>query len=159
MDIYDYLVNDHRKVAALMDELLAINIQSVQQRMFEDIKAELILHAEAEEKTFYVALSQATTNADTEGPVDHSVHDHDDIRRFLDQLTHEGLTSPKWMLIFGELKYAVEHHVEEEEGPVFQKARALIPQAQAEQLASGMDRLKAELKARLGIRTDHIADA
>ena len=161
MDIYDYLRRDHRQVADLIDQVLTINIQSVQQRIFEDIKAELSLHAEAEERTFYAALVEAVAGAGTgqDWQIGHSVHDHDEIRVFLDQLTKEGLQSPKWMLIFGELKHAVEHHVDEEEGHVFELARKLIPYARAEQLAEDMDALKTKLKVERGIRTDHVADA
>ncbi len=159
MDIFDYLIRDHRKVAGLMDELLDINLQWVQQRIFEDIKAELILHAEAEEKIFYAALSAAALDAELDWQLDHSAHDHDDIRRFLDQLTAEGLTSPKWMMIFGELKYAVEHHVEEEEGRIFPLARPLITPPQAFRLGVEMDRVKQELRVERNIHTDHVANA
>lgn len=158
VDIYDYLSQDHRKVADLIEQAMAINILSVQHRLFEDIKAELTLHAEAEERTFYTALKEAMA-ANPDWQLSHSVHDHDEIRTFLAQLTSEGITSPKWMLFFGELKHAVEHHVEEEEGRLFELGRRFIPQARAEQLAKEMDALKARLMAERGIRIDHINDA
>ena len=161
MDIYDYLKRDHRHVAELIEQIQTINIQSVQQRTFEDLKAELTLHAEAEERTFYAALVQAITGASAgpEWQIGHSVHDHDEIRVFLEQLTDEGLQSPKWMMIFGELKHAVEHHVAEEETRVFELARRLLPQGRAEQLADDMAALKAKLIAERGIVTDHVASA
>lgn len=154
MDIYTYLVRDHRKVARLMDELLNINIQSVQQRMFEDIKAELILHAEAEAATFYAALARQSPDGLR---LDLSQRDHAQIETLLQQLTQEGLTSPKWMLMFGELKYAVEHHVAEEEDQVFTEARRLLSPPEAAQLALDMETVKAELRIKKGLSTEHVA--
>ncbi len=159
MNIFDYLACDHRKVAGLIDALLALNIQSVQQRMFEDIKAELLLHAEAEERTFYRAVTEAVKARDASWDVGHSVHDHDQIRTLLDNLTHEGLTSPKWMLLFGELKYAVEHHVEEEETRVFRLARAVLTPERAGILATEMDTLKTQLMDERHLSVDHVSNA
>lgn len=145
MDIYTYLIADHRKVAGLIDDLLAINLQHVQQTLFEQIKAELSAHATAEEQTFYKAISDASHDVHVEKDVDHAEHEHDDIRNLLDRLSEEAMASPKWMLLFGELKHAVEHHVEEEETEVFSEAKRVLSAEKAEQLAVEMAALKEQL--------------
>ena len=145
MDIYSYIQRDHRKVAELMDDLLAINLSAVQLNIFDRINTELTLHAIAEEKTFYAALEEASQKANVEDRVVHAKADHDEIRGLLMFLTEEAIAGPMWMEKFGELKHAVEHHVKEEEGEIFGKARKLLTQAQADQLARDMDRVKRQL--------------
>ena len=152
MDIYAYIMADHRKVASLIDELLGINLQAVQQRLFEDIKAELTLHAQAEERTFYRAIVEAARATSTERDIRHAVHDHNEIRQLVQRLTDEAITSPKWMVTFGELKHAIEHHVQEEESDVFAEARTLLAPVTAVALAEEMDRLKQTLKAEMPVQ-------
>ncbi|MEI9904541.1 MAG: hemerythrin domain-containing protein [Asticcacaulis sp.] len=60
MDIYAYIKSDHRKVARLIDDLMAINLPYVRQQIFNQIRTELSLHAEAEEATFYTAIVERT---------------------------------------------------------------------------------------------------
>lgn len=145
MDIYSYIQRDHRKVAELMDDLLAINLSAVQLNIFDRIKTELELHAAAEEQTFYAALEQASQKANVEDRVVHAKADHDEIRGLLMFLSEESIAGPMWMEKFGELKHAVEHHVKEEEGEIFGKARKLLTQDQADQLARDIDRVKRSL--------------
>ncbi len=145
MDIYSYIQRDHRKVAELMDDLLAINLSAVQLNIFDRIKTELELHAASEEQTFYAALEEASRKANVEDRVVHAKADHDEVRGLLIWLSTESIAGPLWMEKFGELKHAVEHHVKEEEGEIFGKARNLLTQAQANQLARDMDRVKRQL--------------
>ena len=148
MDIYGYLTRDHRKVAELMADLLAINLSAVQFRIFERIHQELALHTEAEERTFYAALEEAGREARVEDRVVHAKADHYEIRELLAFLSTESIAGPRWLEKFGELKHAVEHHMKEEEGEIFAKARILLPQTKANQLARDIDRVKRELVAR-----------
>ena len=145
MDIYSYIQRDHRKVAELMDDLLAINLAAVQLNIFDRINTELELHAASEEQTFYAALEEASRQASVEHRVVHAKADHDEIRGLLLWLKTESISSPMWLEKFGELKHAVEHHVKEEEGEIFGKARNLLTQAQANQLARDMGRIKRQL--------------
>ncbi|WP_443748073.1 hemerythrin domain-containing protein [Asticcacaulis solisilvae] len=145
MDIYSYIQRDHRKVAELMDDLLAINLSAVQLNIFDRIKTELELHAASEEQTFYAALEEASRKASVEDRVVHARADHDEIRGLLMYLSTESIAAPLWMEKFGELKHAVEHHVREEEGEIFTKARKLLSPEQARQLGRDMDRVKRTL--------------
>ncbi len=147
MDIYAYIERDHRKVAELMEDLLAINLSAVQMSIFERIHMELELHTAAEERTFYKALEEASANAAVEDRVVHARADHDEIRQLLAYLNTESVSGPIWLEKFGELKHAVSHHVREEEGEIFAKARVLLTPEQARQLSRDMDRVKRELYA------------
>ena len=150
MDIYAYLTRDHRKVAELMDDLLAINLSAVQISIFDRIRQELILHTIAEERTFYAALEEANREARIEDRVVHARADHDEIRQLLDHLDSAASVGPLWLEKFGELKHAVEHHAREEESEIFAKARGLLSAAQADQLARDIDRVKRQLVSEPG---------
>ena len=146
MDIYNYIRQDHRNVAALMDELLSINLSAVQERIFHKLRVELSLHAEAEEQTFYKALQDASERANVEDRIVHAREDHDEIRDLLTFLVNESIAGPRWMEKFGELKHAVEHHVKEEEVEIFAKARRLLSDEDAKHLAREMAMVKQRIR-------------
>ena len=142
MDIYGYLKKDHRKVADLMEQVVASPAASEREQLFQQIKMELTLHADSEEKTFYQAVLDATRAKSVEEKMEHADHEHDEIREFLDKLSGLSADSSEWLIHFGELKHSVEHHVEEEEGEIFEKAKKYLSDTQAKDLAKEMDALK-----------------
>ena len=151
MDIYAYIKRDHLKVADLMQQLLDIRLAAFHRRLFDQIKTELTLHTEAEEKTFYRAIEAATReqpardDGATEEEMEHAFDDHAEIRNLLQELTEISENDEMWMVKFGELKHAVEHHVQDEETRVWKKARMVLSPAQERTLARDMDREKQKL--------------
>ncbi len=145
MDIYAYIKRDHLKVADLMQQLLDIRLAAFHRRLFDQIKSELTLHTEAEEKTFYRAIAAATHEQATEEEMSHAFHDHAEIRDLLQELTDLSENDEMWMVKFGELKHAVEHHVQDEEVNVWKKARMVLSADQERTLARDMDREKQKL--------------
>jgi len=141
MDIYSYLKKDHRKVSDLMEQVLAARSPERREELFEEINEELTLHAETEQATFYAALEQ---EEETEEKIEEAEDDHDEIKQFLAKLSSMSAESPKWMELFGEFKHAVEHHVKDEENRIFEKARRVLSDDEAEQLAEDMDQMKEE---------------
>lgn len=148
MDIYNYLKKDHRKVADLMEQVVSGGDPSLRQSLFEQIKAELALHADTEEQTFYKAIEDATRSKNVEEQMEHAHHEHDEIRDYLEKLTATPVEEEAWIETFGEFKHSVTHHVEEEEQDVFEKARKYLSAEDATQLAKDMDALKKQAKAR-----------
>src|SRR5688572_19228138 len=115
MDIYAYLKKDHRLVKGLMEKTMASSNASEREELFDEIREELELHSETEEKTFYKAIKEKGPKylQEKEG---HAVEEHDEIRNLLRDLGKISVDSDEWLILFGELKHAVEHHVHEEEG-------------------------------------------
>lgn len=146
MDIYAYIVRDHRKVAGLMDDLLSIRLPAVRATMFEQIRTELAIHNAAEERTFYATLARAAQDANLVDKVQHATHEHHEVMELLETLHDTPISSEFWLEKFGELKHAVTHHVGEEEGEVFTKARQVLTPEIATQLASDMDDLKMRIR-------------
>jgi hemerythrin superfamily protein len=148
MDIYNYLKKDHRLVADLMEQVVASKNVSQRETLFEKIKEELTLHADTEEVTFYKAVEEATRSKNVQEKMEHADEEHAEIREFLEKLSSMPVSDAKWMEQFGEFKHAVTHHVEEEEGEIFEKARQYLSKGEAVQLAREMDALKRKQKQR-----------
>lgn len=146
MDIYAYIVADHRKVAGLIDDILSIRLPAVRAGLFEQIRTELAIHNIAEERTFYATLARAAQDVNLVDKVQHSAHEHREIDDLLETLHDTPISSEFWLEKFGELKQAVSHHVEEEEGDVFAKARQVLTPELAVQLARDMDDLKTRIR-------------
>src|ERR1700722_13274886 len=135
MDIYEYLHKDHEKVAALMEKVIVTEDTSQREALFKEIKQELTLHADTEEKTFYKAVEDATRSENVEEKMEHAHHEHDEIREFLETLSDMSVDEEGWIEQFGEFKHSVTHHVEEEEDDIFKKAKKYLSEKQAKDLA------------------------
>jgi hemerythrin-like domain-containing protein len=159
MDIYKYLKKDHDKVADLMEQVIATKDLGERQALFETIKLELSLHADTEEKTFYKAIDDATRSKAVEEKVEHANEEHDEIREYLGKLTEAPLTEELWIETFGEFKHSVAHHVEEEEGDIFEKAKKYLSHEEAVQLAKDMDALKKQARKELASAQPEMAPA
>lgn len=149
MDIYNYLKKDHRLVADLMETLLATTDAAKRKMLFEQIKAELTLHADTEEATFYAAIERATRSKQVEEKMEHADEEHGEIRKYLDTLGSLPMDSEQWMEQFGEFKHSVTHHVKEEENEIFEKAKQYLNKEDAVRLAKEMDALKQQKKQKM----------
>jgi hemerythrin superfamily protein len=144
MNIYQYLKKDHQKVADLMEQVVSASDAAKRETLFEQIKNELTLHADAEEVTFYKALDDATQSKKVEEKVEHAHEEHDEVREYLEKLESLNAKDSEWLVTFGEFKHAVTHHVEEEEEEIFEKAKQYLSKKQETDLAKEMDALKQE---------------
>lgn len=141
MDIYSYIKKDHRRVSSLMEQVLSARSPEWREELFEEIYEELTIHSETEQATFYAALENED---ETEEKIEDAEEDHEEIKQYLAKLSSMSAESPKWLEIFGEFKHAVEHHVKDEEKRIFEKARQILSDEEAEQLAEDMEYMKYE---------------
>ena len=141
MDIYTYLKNDHQRISQLLNEVMLAESPGDREECFEQVKQALQLHAESEEETFYAALEKEES---TEERIEDAEDDHDEMNELMRRLTRMSAQSDKWMELFGEFKHAVEHHVRDEEGRIFSKARQILNAGEAERLGKEMEHLKEE---------------
>jgi hemerythrin superfamily protein len=145
MDIYTYLANDHANVLQIAEEILDLAEQDVKKRkeLFARFREEVLLHAKAEEHTFYAALR---TDPQMRRDIDHAKEEHAEVEEMLDELFHSTLSAQKWYERFEDLKDALEHHIDEEEDEIFQKAQDILSPEKAEALKYDMDSEKHYLK-------------
>jgi hemerythrin superfamily protein len=143
MDIYNYLKKDHKKVNKLMEDLLAIEDKEQKHILFEKIKQELLLHAKTEEKTFYQEIEDKKPAKEW---VEEAKSEHKEIEKYLKKLSALKFGDEEWIEQFGEFKHSVSHHVEEEEGRIFDKAKQILSSKRADELSEEMEEMKKTIK-------------
>jgi hypothetical protein len=146
MNIFELLKQDHEKVAGLFEQLepTTERAEKTRQELFARLKSELDLHAYLEETILYPVLKQEeeTREIALEGVEEHRV-----VKRLLAELDSMPVTSEQWTAKLTVLKENVEHHVEEEEGEMFKKARAALSSEQIEELTTRLETEKKQQKA------------
>ena len=138
MDAFSLLKADHQKVAELFEQLESAGGQR-KLRVFEQIKTELELHAEIEEKIFYPALEEPeeTHELTLEAYEEHAV-----VKKLLKELGRARTANEEWQAKAKVLQENVEHHVEEEENELFPKAEAALGEEEIERLGKRLEMAK-----------------
>ena len=145
MNIYAVLKSDHQFVRQLLETIEKTRGETARRsKLFRQLYHSLSLHSEAEEAVFYTPLRDHPKAHDLvlEGFEEHAV-----VRTLLVELRGLAVEDETWLPKFKVLKENVEHHMKEEEGQVFEKARQIFSQTEAEQMGEQMfkeeDRLRA----------------
>ena len=133
MDAFTLLKTDHKTVAGLMDKIEKTTERAVKTRdeLFTQLKSELDIHAEIEEKILYPVLEKAEETHDISLE---AFEEHRIVKQLLGELETEPKDAEEWTAKFTVLKENVEHHVEEEEGEMFTKARTVLSKEEIEEL-------------------------
>jgi len=134
MDPFELLKKDHETASKLFERIESASGR-VKMVRFRKLKSELDLHSHIEETIFYPALKNAEESRDItlEGYEEHKV-----IKSLLSELDRAKKPSDEWTAKFTVLKESVEHHVAEEEGELFSKAKDVLTDEQAEALGDKM---------------------
>lgn len=147
--IYDELKKDHDQVKEMMTRIVEMSSRSSTSKMklFGEMKAALTAHVRAEEKVFYDAIKREKIAHDNalEGFEEHHVAD-----LLMREISRLAPSDEKWTAKFAVLKENVEHHVEEEEGEIWAKAREILNEAEAQQLGEAFVTEKEKLLAKTG---------
>lgn len=146
MNAYDLLKEDHKKVAAIFEKLEPTTERALKTReeLFAKLNSELQVHAAVEEQIFYPVLKEA---AETRDVTFEAFEEHHVVKELLKELSTTPKDSEEWTAKLTVLKENVEHHVEEEEGEMFKKARKVLTDKQAEELGARMEAAKTKLSA------------
>jgi hemerythrin superfamily protein len=150
MNVFTLLKSDHKKVAGILEKIDATTERGVKTReeLFGQLKTELDVHARIEETIFYPALKEADETRDI---TLEAFEEHRLVKQLLGELAALGKDQEEWTAKFTVLKENVEHHVEEEEGEMFTKARKVLSEEEADALGTRMEAAKEEqLKAAAG---------
>ena len=111
MDAFELLKADHRKVSKLFDQLESVN-GNKKFDVFEQIKAELDLHAHIEETILYPALEKLE---ETHEITLEAYEEHKLVKTLLAELAQANSADDEWQAKAKVLRENVDHHVEEEE--------------------------------------------
>ena len=145
MNAFQLLKEDHQKVSGIFQQLEPTTERAEKTRteLFAKLKEELDIHAQIEESIFYPSIKQA---AETREIVLEGFEEHHVIKTLLKELEAGDVGSEQWTAKLKVLKENVEHHVEEEEQEMFQKARQVLNEGEIDRLGAQMDEMKQQLK-------------
>ncbi len=140
MDALKLLKHDHDLMKKLLDHAVEVEDALQRRQALQQIGNDFRAHEEIEEKIFYPALKQHPKARDIvlEGYEEHHVVDV-----LLEELEAMPPKDERWAAKLKVLKENVEHHIEEEEGEMFKKARSVFERDELEQLGARMSDLKA----------------
>jgi hypothetical protein len=150
MDAIALLKADHQKVKQLLTELESTTERGVKRRaeLFATIKGELTLHEIVEEEIFYPELKAHPKAEDIvlEGYEEHHVVDV-----LMGELEALDVSDETWGAKAVVMKENIEHHIDEEEGEMFSKARQVFDNSELEDLGRRMEARKQSAGRELGI--------
>ena len=140
MDIFEELHKEHEEVAGL---IATIEEKGRDEKTFESLQTGLSAHAKAEEQVFYKRLEDEEATRDTvlEGYEEHKV-----VVKVLSDMAKTTDDDEKFAAKLAVLKESVEHHVEEEEGTLFEEARPLLADGEPESLREEFEAAKSKLE-------------
>ena len=144
MNAFELLKADHKKVSGLFDQLEAATGKA-KLNVFNQIKSELELHTHIEEKIFYPALEkpEATHDLTLEAYEEHKM-----VKTLLAELSGAKTANDDWQARAKVLRENVEHHVDEEENELFDKADDVLSDEEIEALGERMEAEKARQQGR-----------
>ena len=133
MDPFKLLKTDHQTVSELFERIESGRGQA-KFATFKKLKNELDVHAHIEETIFYPALKKAEESRDItlEAYEEHTV-----VKNLLAELA-AGTPGDEWNAKLMVLKENVDHHVNEEEGELFDKAKDVLTDDERESLGDEM---------------------
>lgn len=139
--IFERLREDHDKHRTLLDLCAKTHGASDgRDELFTKVRAELVSHANAEEKIFYAILLAADP---TQEKARHSIAEHKTMDDLIEELDSMDYSNPNWVRKFETLQEKALHHMEEEEREVFQLGGKVLSDAQKAELVADFEREKA----------------
>ncbi|MFJ4112521.1 hemerythrin domain-containing protein [Pseudomonas sp. NPDC089758] len=148
MNAIDLLIQDHKLVKKLLEELSATTERAVKRRaeLLQKIEQELQIHTALEEEILYPAIKEAGGKEEAkmyyEAKEEHRTVD----ALVIPDLLHTETGSVEFSGRVKVMKELLEHHIEEEEGELFPTAKKLLGKDVLEQLGQTMEAQKKMLK-------------
>ena len=142
-DAIALLEADHRRLEELLKQGEETSERAAKSRreLLETITSELNVHELIEEKILYPALKAHPEGRDIvlEGFEEHHVAD-----LLVKELRALRVSAEEWGAKFKVLKENIEHHIQEEEGPMFRTARGVFTREELQAMGAMMRKMKAE---------------
>ena len=141
MDALKLLEQDHDLVKKLLAEGEATTERAEKTRteLFQRLKSELEVHERIEEEVLYPALLDHPKSKEIalEGYEEHHVVD-----TILGELGDTPVTDDTWGAKFTVATENLEHHIEEEEGEMFNKVRQIFSDDELDEMGRRMQEIK-----------------
>jgi hemerythrin-like domain-containing protein len=148
MDALRLLKEDHDRIKPLLAEMKETTERAEKTRseLFSRIKEELTVHEIIEEEIFYPALKEHPKAKEI---VLEGYEEHDVVSRLMGELDGMQPTDERFGPKATVMAENIEHHIAEEEGEMFQKARTVFDADELSELGDRMARRKESAKQEL----------
>ena len=134
MNIFEALRADHDNQRHLVAELTDTSGDSAKRKaIFTELKKELAVHADAEERFFYKPLISHDMTQDLSR---HGIAEHHEMDELVEKLENTDMSSAAWLSAAKELEHKVLHHLEDEEKEFFQLAGKVFDEEQKSSLSN-----------------------
>ena len=141
MNAITLLKHQHREVDALFKQLHKAKAGAPRRNIFERIADALAVHAAIEEKHFYLAVKEKTT----EEILLESVEEHLAIKRVIADVLRTDAADETFAAKIKVLEDEIAHHVEEEEEALFPRVERMFDDEALESLGDAMEDTQAQL--------------
>ncbi len=135
-DPFEYLLADHKKVAALLIRLskkTTARSEAAREDLFEELTRIFLLHAALEEAIIYPVLESVKKTHDI---TLEAFEEHCAAKELIVELSGMDVEDEEWITKFTVLKEHIEHHIAEEEGHLFPKAKNTLDDDEKERLST-----------------------
>lgn len=131
--IFTVLKAEHQNVLKMLEMISERSLQGKPvEVLLNKVHRELELHSLAEEQVLYPKLMN---HRNTEENADDALQDHMQIRIYLEKLDSFAYLNGEFHKTFENLRREVEHHIQEEEGEIFDRMKMIFSQEELIQLA------------------------
>jgi hypothetical protein len=146
VDALALLERDHHQVKKLLEELDATTERAEKTRAEKivKLKSDLAIHEAIEEEIFYPALRE---HAEAKDIVLEAYEEHDVVNTIMAEILRTPVDDETWGAKLTVMKENLEHHIEEEEGEMFAKARDIFDRDALESLGERMQARKSSAAA------------
>lgn len=146
MNALDMLKKDHEVVKGILDQLEDTTERATKKRteLFAKLKEELTAHETIEEDIFYPALRE---HEEARELVNEAYEEHQLVDYVLEDMSDLSPDDEAWSAKLSVAKKNIEHHIKEEEGEMFTRAREAFDKNELEDLAVQMEERKQALHA------------
>lgn len=144
--IFHHLAGEHAEVSTLMKKVAGTADIQERDKLFPEIRRNLLAHAQGEEEEFYPILSEYPA---LQSSVARCLAEHKEIEKQLESLNAGDKSGKAWGDRFEQLMRAVEGHVEYEEQELFPKANDLVEGQRAREMEQRYEKVEEREKARL----------
>lgn len=119
--VFEILKEDHKNVKGLFEQILKERERD--EETFTEINRELQVHMTAEERHLYPVLENEEQTRDM---ILESYEEHNLGKELIEKLNSDSFDDERWLAKIKVLSDVIDHHIEEEEGLMFPKAKKLI---------------------------------
>ena len=139
------LKEDHAKVRKLLAQLDKAQAPGRRDELLEKITHEVEVHTRVEEEIFYPAFNEAGRKKDDAKLFHEALAEHGAVKMLLPDLLQTDRDTAEFAGKAKVLKDLIEHHAEEEEKELFPRAKALLSEAELQELGVRIEERKQQL--------------